>query len=93
MKWNLSYGLRWIAIIGVRLYQCLLSPMKYFFFGSSESCRFYPSCSNYTIEAIRRYGFFRGSLLAIKRLLRCHPWNPGGHDPIPGKERCATHHH
>lgn len=92
MKLNFSQGLSLIAIICVRFYQLLLSPMKYFFFGSSSSCRFHPSCSNYAIDALRRCGFFRGSLLAIKRLLRCHPWNPGGNDPIPSKETCTTHH-
>ncbi|RCL31360.1 MAG: membrane protein insertion efficiency factor YidD [Puniceicoccaceae bacterium] len=92
MKLNLSYRLSWIGIVLLRLYQWAFSPMKYFIFGSSESCRFHPSCSNYAIGALRRYGFFRGSILAIKRLFRCHPWNPGGHDPVPEKETCCTHH-
>ena len=91
MKWNFSYCLALLGILCLRLYQLLLSPMKYFFFGSSESCRFHPSCSIYAIDALRRYGFFHGSVLAIKRLLRCHPWNTGGHDPVPCKETCSTH--
>ncbi|MGB9792720.1 MAG: membrane protein insertion efficiency factor YidD [Thermacetogeniaceae bacterium] len=47
------------------------------------SCRFYPSCSEYAAEALMRYGLIRGSFFILKRLLRCHPWNPGGYDPLP----------
>ncbi|SHH16352.1 hypothetical protein SAMN02745221_01831 [Thermosyntropha lipolytica DSM 11003] len=47
------------------------------------SCRFYPSCSNYALEAIEKYGAFKGGWLAFKRILRCHPWHPGGYDPVP----------
>jgi putative membrane protein insertion efficiency factor len=61
----------------IRCYQLLISPL----FGSV--CRFSPSCSQYAIEALKRYGMFKGLLLAIKRLLRCHPWNQGGFDPVP----------
>lgn len=46
-------------------------------------CRFYPSCSAYSAEAIKKYGPVKGGVLAIKRILRCHPWNPGGSDPVP----------
>jgi putative membrane protein insertion efficiency factor len=46
-------------------------------------CRFYPSCSQYSYEAIQRYGPFKGGFLALKRLLKCHPLNPGGYDPVP----------
>jgi len=63
-------------VFTVRAYQVLLSPL----FG--PCCRFYPSCSDYAILAIRRHGPFRGSLLALTRLLRCHPLNPGGYDPV-----------
>ncbi len=45
-------------------------------------CRFHPSCSAYALEAVTRHGAWRGSWLATRRLLRCHPWNPGGHDPV-----------
>jgi uncharacterized protein len=58
----------------IRIYQWTLSP----FLG--QTCRFYPSCSNYAIEALRRYGFMQGSWLTLKRLGRCHPWHPGGID-------------
>ncbi|MBY0558003.1 MAG: membrane protein insertion efficiency factor YidD [Burkholderiaceae bacterium] len=61
----------------VRAYQLLLSPLM------APSCRFYPSCSNYALEALQVHGAGRGSLLTIKRLCRCHPWHPGGHDPVP----------
>jgi len=61
----------------IRFYILLLSP----FFGGA--CKFYPSCSNYAYEAIARHGAQRGCLLAMKRLLRCHPFKKGGFDPVP----------
>jgi uncharacterized protein len=60
----------------VRIYQIFLSP----FIG--PSCRFYPTCSEYMITAVQRYGPFRGTFMGIKRILRCNPWNPGGFDPV-----------
>lgn len=47
------------------------------------SCRFYPTCSEYTRQAIVKYGFFKGGWLGLKRICRCHPWNEGGYDPVP----------
>ena len=47
------------------------------------SCRFYPTCSEYTRQAIVKYGFFKGGWLGLKRICRCHPWNEGGYDPLP----------
>lgn len=61
----------------IRLYQVVVSPAL------PPSCRFYPSCSQYALEAVRRHGAFRGSWLGLRRLLRCHPWHPGGYDPVP----------
>ena len=61
----------------VRFYQNAISPMF------PPSCRFQPTCSEYTRIAIARYGLIKGSYLGIKRLLKCHPFHPGGHDPVP----------
>lgn len=65
----------------IRIYQKLISPLK------PPTCRFYPTCSHYGIEAVRRFGPFKGSWLTIKRLLKCHPFHPGGVDPVPEKDR------
>lgn len=67
----------------VRLYQLVVSPVKYLFFGPSCGCRFHPTCSCYSHEALLKHGFWRGSLLSLRRILRCHPWHPGGEDPVP----------
>jgi uncharacterized protein len=61
----------------IKLYQWTLSP----FFG--QQCRFHPTCSHYAIESLKIHGPWLGSWLTIKRLLRCHPWQSGGHDPVP----------
>lgn len=61
----------------IRAYQVILSP----FFG--QQCRFYPTCSQYALEAINRHGAIVGSYYTMRRLMRCHPWHAGGHDPIP----------
>jgi len=62
-----------------RFYKVLLSP----FFGNA--CRFYPSCSDYAREAVEQHGWLKGAALACKRVCRCHPWHPGGDDPVPRK--------
>jgi len=69
--------MRRVAVALVRFYQYAVSPYL------PPSCRFYPTCSTYAIEAIERHGFLRGSLLAIRRILRCHPFCAGGYDPVP----------
>ena len=61
----------------IRLYQRFVSPY------TPPTCRFYPSCSAYSVEAISRYGPGRGVVLATRRVLRCHPFHPGGYDPVP----------
>jgi hypothetical protein len=61
----------------IRFYQYAISP----FLG--RSCRYHPSCSEYAVEAVEKYGALKGSWLAIKRVGRCHPWHPGGYDPVP----------
>ncbi len=68
---------RRIAVAFVRVYQIVISPLL------PQSCRFTPSCSTYAITSLQRYGVLRGGWLAVKRVACCHPWNPGGHDPVP----------
>ncbi|MDD6308167.1 MAG: membrane protein insertion efficiency factor YidD [Clostridia bacterium] len=61
----------------IRLYRRYISPHK------RPTCRFYPSCSVYAMEAIAKYGALRGGFMAIRRICCCHPWHPGGYDPVP----------
>ncbi|HET7753316.1 MAG TPA: membrane protein insertion efficiency factor YidD [Anaeromyxobacteraceae bacterium] len=66
-----------VLVVFVRAYQWLVSPLL------PPACRFYPSCSEYAVQALRRHGVLRGSLLTVKRLLRCQPLCEGGVDPVP----------
>jgi putative membrane protein insertion efficiency factor len=82
-----------LLVFLLRAYQLLLSPML------GQNCRFYPTCSNYAIEALRTHGAARGSYLALRRVCRCHPWNDGGVDPVPpvhdknsSTTACGCHH-
>ena len=61
----------------IRAYRYVVSPLL------GMHCRFHPSCSAYALEALKRYGTARGAWLALRRLVRCHPWHPGGYDPLP----------
>ncbi len=60
----------------IKFYRKFISPLK------KPCCRFYPTCSVYSIQAIEKYGAVKGSFLAVRRLLKCHPWNDGGYDPL-----------
>ena len=71
----------------VRGYRLLLSPVL------PPACRFQPSCSAYALDAIALHGALRGGCLAVRRILRCHPWNDGGYDPVPASPRPAFHDH
>ncbi len=66
-----------LMVGAIRLYQLTLSR------GLPPSCRFYPSCSQYTLEAITKHGPLKGGWMGVKRILRCHPLHPGGYDPVP----------
>ena len=68
----------------VRIYQLVLSPLV------GHHCRYYPTCSHYAVEAIEAHGSARGSMLALRRILRCHPWHAGGVDEVPP---ACTHRH
>jgi len=61
----------------IRIYQYAISPLL------GRRCRFFPSCSEYTAEAVEKYGALKGLNLGLKRIIRCHPWNSGGFDPVP----------
>ena len=69
--------MRKLLILLIRFYQICISPLF------PPTCRFTPTCSTYFIQAVEKYGVFKGSYLGIKRILRCHPWSEGGYDPVP----------
>jgi len=69
--------LRHAALLPVYFYRACISPMF------PPACRFTPTCSRYAVEAVMRHGIFRGGWLAVRRILRCHPWGGSGYDPVP----------
>lgn len=72
--------MKYILIVLIKIYQKIPGPWH-------DSCKHQPTCSNYAIGVINEFGFFKGTYLTIKRILRCNPWSKGGYDPIPIKER------
>ncbi|MEH7181350.1 membrane protein insertion efficiency factor YidD [Neobacillus vireti] len=72
--------LKKVFISIIRFYQVVISPIK------PPSCRFYPTCSHYGLEAVQRFGALKGGWLTLKRILKCHPFHPGGIDPVPEKK-------
>ncbi len=69
--------MRRLLMAMVRCYRRCISPLK------PPTCRFYPTCSQYALEALEKHGAWRGLLLTLRRLLKCHPFHPGGYDPVP----------
>jgi putative membrane protein insertion efficiency factor len=69
--------MKYLLIIPIKVYQKVFSPML------GSNCRFQPTCSAYSLEAVEKYGFFKGGYLAIKRIFSCHPWGKSGYDPVP----------
>ncbi|WP_371365069.1 Putative membrane protein insertion efficiency factor [Sporomusa rhizae] len=66
----------WLVVGGITFYRQFISPLK------PPSCRFVPTCSEYALQAIEKYGVVRGLIMAVRRILRCHPFHPGGYDPV-----------
>ena len=81
----LSLFIRKLFILPIRIYQWCISPFL------PQSCRFYPTCSAYAAEAIARHGLFKGGFYALRRILRCHPFNAGGYDPVPPLRHAHGH--
>ncbi|ERJ73031.1 hypothetical protein HMPREF1556_00319 [Porphyromonas sp. oral taxon 278 str. W7784] len=73
----LRQALVWLLLLPIYFYKGAISPL------TPPSCRFTPSCSTYALEAIRKHGPFKGFYLALRRILRCHPWGGSGYDPVP----------
>ena len=69
--------MKYLFIFLVRFYQVVVSPLK------PPTCRYTPTCSQYALEALKKYGAFKGNWLALKRIARCHPWGGCGYDPVP----------
>ena len=79
--------LAWLLKLAVLAYRYALSPLL------GPRCRFYPSCSAYALEALEQHGAIEGAWLSLRRILRCHPWHPGGYDPVPEGATTGRHSH
>ena len=75
--------MKYIIKLLIRFYQVFISPLIHLIGGPNSGCRFDPTCSEYFLQAVQSYGAFRGSILGIKRILKCGPWGGHGHDPVP----------
>lgn len=73
--------MKWLLLKLIRVYQLFLSPVL------GSSCRFEPTCSSYTYQAINKHGVIKGTWLGLKRIGKCHPWNEGGYDPVPDNKQ------
>jgi uncharacterized protein len=71
--------MRYLLLVPIKFYQLFISP----FLGSN--CRFQPTCSQYAYDSVKSHGFFKGFILSVKRIGKCHPWHEGGFDPVPKK--------
>ncbi len=87
-----ALSVRWMLCFFIQLYRLTLSPLLAVLFGPDNGCRFTPTCSRYAMEAIQEHGALSGSLMAAKRICRCHPFGSGGHDPVPSALPKAERH-
>ena len=81
-----GHGLRRLTTSAIRVYQWVISPIL------GPHCRFQPTCSEYALQAISHYGVLRGIRMGFARILHCHPWHPGGYDPVPGTDTACEPH-
>ncbi|ROL61498.1 membrane protein insertion efficiency factor YidD [Bacteroidetes/Chlorobi group bacterium ChocPot_Mid] len=78
--------MKYVLIILIKFYKLAISPYL------PSSCRFYPTCSEYSMEALQEYGALKGGWMSVKRIFRCHPFNKGGYDPVPCKHKHEENH-